>query len=64
VFRDHVKLSFFKGASLKDPGQLFNAGLEAMATRAIDFLEGEPIHAAGVKAPVNTARLLKAPKGE
>ena len=37
VFKDHVKLNFFKGASLKDPNGLFNAGLDAKATRAIDF---------------------------
>lgn len=39
VFKDHVKLNFFKGASLKDPKELFNAGLDAKATRAIDFAE-------------------------
>ena len=37
VFKDHVKLHFFKGASLRDPKGLFNAGLEAKATRGIDF---------------------------
>ena len=39
VFKDHVKLNFFKGASLKDPKKLFNSGLDAKATRAIDFGE-------------------------
>ena len=39
VFKDHVKLNFFKGASLPDPKKLFNAGLEAKATRAIDIAE-------------------------
>jgi hypothetical protein len=34
AFKDHVKLNFFKGASLKDPKRLFNAGLDAKATRA------------------------------
>ena len=43
AFKDHVKLNFFKGASLKDPKRLFNAGLDAKATRAIDFHEGENI---------------------
>src|SRR5690349_25045933 len=43
VFKDHVKLNFFKGASLDDPKSLFNAGLEAKATRAIDLAEGEEI---------------------
>ena len=39
VFKDHVKLNFFKGASLKDSHKLFNSGLDAKATRAIDFAE-------------------------
>ena len=39
IFKDHVKLNFFQGASLEDPDRLFNAGLEAKATRAIDFDE-------------------------
>ena len=37
VFKDKIKLNFFKGASLSDPKHLFNAGLEAKATRAIDI---------------------------
>lgn len=41
VFSDHVKVNFFKGASLADPAGLFNAGLEAKTTRAIDLREGE-----------------------
>src|SRR4030095_1265539 len=36
IFKDHVKLNFFKGASLDDPKGLFNAGLDAKANRAID----------------------------
>ena len=39
--KDHVKLHFFKGASIQDPRGLFNAGLDAKATRAIDFKEGD-----------------------
>jgi hypothetical protein len=41
IFKDHVKLNFFKGASLEDQKKLFNAGLEAKASRAIDFYAGE-----------------------
>jgi len=41
IFGDHVKVNFFKGASLGDPAGLFNAGLEAKATRAIDLAEGD-----------------------
>lgn len=49
VFKDHVKLNFFKGASLADPQGLFNAGLEAKATRAIDLTEGDEIDEAALK---------------
>ena len=55
VFKDHVKLNFFKGASLEDPNGLFNAGLEAKATRAIDFAEGEKINETALKELVQTA---------
>lgn len=49
VFKDHVKLNFFKGASLEDPQGLFNAGLDAKATRAIDIAEGENINESALK---------------
>ncbi len=39
AFKDHVKLNFFKGASLKGPRGLFNAGLDAKAARSIDVHE-------------------------
>src|SRR5262249_17989582 len=39
AFKPHVKINFFKGASLNDPKHLFNAGLDAKATRAIDFTQ-------------------------
>jgi hypothetical protein len=55
VFKDHVKLNFFKGASLEDPNGLFNAGLDAKATRAIDLAEGEEIDEAALKNLVRTA---------
>lgn len=55
VFKDHVKFNFFKGASLEDPNGLFNAGLDAKATRAIDIAEGEAIHEAALKDLVRTA---------
>lgn len=41
VFADHVKVNFLKGASLADPDGLFNAGLEAKTSRAIDLREGD-----------------------
>ena len=49
VFKDHVKLNFFKGASLEDPKGLFNAGLDAKATRAIDIAEGEEINVSALR---------------
>jgi hypothetical protein len=55
VFKDHVKLNFFKGASLADPNGLFNAGLDAKATRAIDIAEGQEIDEAALKDLVRTA---------
>ena len=55
AFTDHVKLNFFKGASLKDPKGLFNAGLEAKATRAIDFNEGDKIDASALKELIRAA---------
>lgn len=55
IFKDHVKLNFFKGASLKDPKKLFNAGLEAKATRAIDISEGEKIDEAALKDLIRQA---------
>lgn len=55
VFKDHVKLNFFKGASLKDPYGLFNAGLEAKATRAIDIQEGDKINASALKELIRAA---------
>lgn len=55
VFKDHVKLNFFKGASLKDPNKLFNAGLDAKATRAIDISEGDDIDESALKDLVREA---------
>lgn len=55
VFKDHVKLNFFKGASLKDPDGLFNAGLEAKATRAIDIHEGDQINTSALKELIRDA---------
>ena len=55
VFKDHVKLNFFKGASLHDPKKLFNAGLEAKATRAIDIAEGDKVDEAALKDLIRAA---------
>ncbi len=55
AFKDHVKVNFFKGASLKDPKRLFNAGLDAKATRAIDFSEGDEIDTTALKDLIRAA---------
>lgn len=55
VFKDHVKLNFFKGASLEDPEGLFNAGLDAKATRAIDFGENASINEAALRKLIRAA---------
>jgi len=55
AFKDHVKLNFFKGVFLDDPHGLFNAGLDAKATRAIDFSEGETVDETALKELIRTA---------
>ena len=55
AFKGHVKLNFFNGASLKDPKGLFNAGIDAKNTRAIDFSEGDNIDASGLKNLIRAA---------
>ena len=55
AFKDHVKLNFFSGASLKDPKGMFNAGLDAKNTRAIDFREGDSIDASALKDLIRAA---------
>ncbi len=55
AFQDHVKINFFKGASLPDPHGLFNAGLEAQATRAIDLHEGHKLNEPALKELVRAA---------
>ena len=64
VFKDHVKLNFFKGASLADPHGLFNAGLEAKATRGIDIHQGEDIDEAALTDLVRAAVAYNASGGK
>ncbi|MEO8693207.1 MAG: DUF1801 domain-containing protein [Acidimicrobiales bacterium] len=54
-YKSVVKLTFAKGASLKDPAKLFNSSLEATTRRAIDIHEGEKIDAAAFKALIRAA---------
>jgi hypothetical protein len=54
-YKQVVKLTFFRGASLKDPKRLFNSSLEGNTRRAIDIREGEKIDAAAFKALIREA---------
>src|SRR5262252_5727922 len=53
--KDKVKLTFSHGASLHDPDQLFNAGLQGNQWRAIDFFEGDKINERALKNLVRAA---------
>ena len=55
AFEDHIKINFFKGASLPDLHRLFNSSLEAKTSRAIDLHEGDAINDAHLKALVRAA---------
>ncbi len=55
AFKDHLKINFFQGALLKDPHKLFNAGLEAKKTRAIDFHESDKIDVRALKDLIRAA---------
>jgi hypothetical protein len=54
-FKKAVKLNFFQGAFLDDPHKLFNAGLDAKKTRAIDFHEGDTIDESSLKELIRAA---------
>jgi hypothetical protein len=54
-YKSVVKLTFIKGASLKDPKKLFNSSLEGNARRAIDIREGETVDATAFKALIREA---------
>ena len=55
VYKQVVKLTFFRGASVKDPKQLFNSSLEGNVRRAIDFHEGEKVNEAAFKQLIRAA---------
>jgi hypothetical protein len=62
TYKDKVKLTFAKGASLSDPAKLFNASLDGNARRAIDIHEGEVVDASAFKALFFQAVALNAAK--
>src|SRR5579884_3701625 len=65
TYKNVVKMTFAKGAALKDPARLFNSSLEGNTRRAIDFHEGDKIDEEALKALIrgavtlNTARARK-----
>jgi hypothetical protein len=63
TYRKAVKMTFAKGASLKDPSRLFNSSLEGNTRRAIDFHEGEAINEKALKALIRAAVALNKGKG-
>jgi len=58
TYRDKVKLTFAKGAALRDPSGLFNSSLDGNVRRAIDLYEGDTVDAAALKALVRAAVAL------
>src|SRR5947209_10955328 len=58
TYKNAVKLTFARGAFLKDPARLFNSSLEGHVRRAIDIHEGEEVDAAAFKALVRQAIAL------
>jgi hypothetical protein len=63
-YKSIVKLTFFKGASLKDPAKLFNSSLDGNTRRAIDIHEGEEIDANAFKALIRAAVALNTSGGK
>jgi len=58
TYKDHVKMTFAKGAALKDPKRLFNSSLEGNVRRAIDIHQGEKIDEAALKELIHAAVAL------
>jgi hypothetical protein len=63
-YKSIVKLTFFKGASLKDPAKLFNSSLDGNTRRAIDIHEGEELDPNAFKALIRAAVALNTSGGK
>jgi hypothetical protein len=63
-YKSIVKLTFAKGASLKDPAKLFNSSLDGNVRRAIDIHEGEQVDAGAFKALIRAAVALNTSGGK
>jgi hypothetical protein len=64
TYKNVVKMTFAKGAALKDPSCLFNASLEGNTRRAIDFREGATIDGEALKALIRAAVALNKSKAQ
>ena len=64
TYKSVVKMTFAKGATLKDPSRLFNSSLEGNTRRAIDFHEGETINAEALTILVRAAVTLNKSKSQ
>lgn len=64
TYQSKVKLTFAKGASLKDPARLFNSSLDGSVRRAIDIPEGEEVDAGTFKALIRAAVALNTSVGK
>jgi hypothetical protein len=64
TYKSVVKLTFFRGAALKDPSRLFNSSLEGKVRRAIDIHEGEKIDEKALKTLVRAAVTLNQSKAK
>lgn len=62
VFKEHLKINFFKGALLDDPKGLFNASLDAKQSRSIDLHEGDTIDKNALQDLVRAAAEYKPPR--
>lgn len=64
TYKNHIKLTFAKGAALPDPARLFNSSLDGNARRAIDFQEGDKIKEEALKALIRAATKLNQSKAK
>jgi hypothetical protein len=64
TYKSAVKLTFAKGAALKDPARLFNSSLEGNVRRAIDIHEGDKLNEAALKTLIRAAVALNKSKAK
>ena len=64
TYKNIVKMTFAKGAALKDPAGLFNSSLEGNTRRAIDFQEGDKINEKALKTLIRAAAALNRSKAK